>query len=96
MTHLWIPRLALGATLLGFTADSAVAQETLLLQQPAVSARHVVFVYANDLWVTGRGGGEARRLTSHVGTESGPRISPDGKTIVFASDRSGIPLSSQH
>ena len=41
-----------------------------LLRQPAVSADHVAFVYANDIWITGRDGGDARRLTTFVGAET--------------------------
>ena len=37
-------------------------EETLLLQEPTISAKHIVFVYAGDLWVVGRKGG--RRPTA--------------------------------
>lgn len=63
--------------------------ETLLLQQPTVSKDHVVFVYARDLWVAGRTGGMARRLTSDDGTESSPRLSPDGKWVAFTGQYEG-------
>ena len=29
-------------------------------------------------------GGEARRLTAHIGTESSPKFSPDGRWIYYA------------
>jgi tricorn protease len=58
-------------------------QDTRLLTEPAVSANQVAFSYANDLWVAGLEGGGARRLTSHVGVESGPRFSPDGALVAF-------------
>ena len=41
----------------------ALAQGTRVLRDPAVSAEHVAFVYANDIWLVSRDGGEARRLT---------------------------------
>ncbi len=63
--------------------------ETLLLQQPTVSAQHVVFVYAQDLWIVSRSGGDARRLTSHVGAEYSPRLSPDGKWVAFTAAYQG-------
>ena len=68
---------------------AADAGETLLLQQPTVSASHIVFVYAGDLWVVGREGGDARRLTSDVGVESSPKLSPDGRTVAFTAQYEG-------
>jgi len=59
------------------------AAETLLLREPDVSARGVVFVYGGDLWLAPRDGGDARRLTSFPGAESYPRFSPDGAWIAF-------------
>src|SRR5688572_12579626 len=67
----------------------ALPAETLLLQEPTISATDVVFVYANDLWVVGREGGEARRLTSGVGRESGPALSPDGAWVAFTGEYEG-------
>ena len=52
------------------------AQGTRLLRQPTISAKHIVFVYADDLWLVDRDGGDAKRLTSHEGTESFPHFSP--------------------
>lgn len=75
--------------LLAGAARAAEPEETLLLQDPALSRDHVVFVYARDLWVCGREGGIARRLTSHMGAESSPRISPDGKTVAFTGQYDG-------
>jgi tricorn protease len=65
------------------------AQGTLLLRQPAVSNQSIAFVYANDLWVVNRDGGEARRLTSSPGIETNPYFSPDGKLIAFTGNYSG-------
>lgn len=67
----------------------ANADETLLLQRPTVSADHVAFVYANDLWVAPISGGEARRLTTHEGAENAPLFSPDGKWIAFSGQYDG-------
>ena len=69
--------------------EAAVAAddgETLLLQQPTISAEHIVFAYAQDPWIVGRAGGDARRLTSHVGRESHPRFSSDEKWIAFSGE----------
>ena len=67
----------------------APSTETLLLRSPTVSATSVAFVYANDLWVVPRGGGEARRLTVHPGRETNPHFSPDGKWIAFTGEYDG-------
>jgi tricorn protease len=58
----------------------------LILSRPAVSAKHVVFGHAGDLWVVDRAGGEARRLTIGPGLESHPVISPDGAQVAFAGE----------
>ncbi|MCA9311622.1 MAG: PD40 domain-containing protein, partial [Phycisphaerales bacterium] len=68
---------------------NAVRPDATLLQFPDVSARHIVFVYANDLWIVPREGGEARRLASPPGGESFPRFSPDGQTIAFGGNYEG-------
>ena len=68
---------------------NAFSQGTRLLRQPTVSAKNIVFVYADDLWIVDREGGDAKRLTSHEGTESFPHFSPDGKMVAF-SDRKSV------
>ncbi|MGV3530355.1 MAG: S41 family peptidase [Flavisolibacter sp.] len=67
----------------------AMAQGTMLLRQPTVSDNAIVFVHADDLWSAGLNGGEARRLTSAMGTEANPRFSPDGKWIAFSGQYDG-------
>ncbi len=84
----WIAVLALAA-LPAFADAPKAPDETLLLQMPTVSKEHVAFVYAEDLWIVGRKGGTARRLTSHVGREVGPKFSPDGKWIAFSGEYEG-------
>jgi len=64
-------------------------EKPLLLQKPAVSAKQVAFVYAGDIWLVDRAGGDARRLTAGVGLESYPVFSPDGEQIAFAGDYEG-------
>src|SRR5215831_3555190 len=82
-------RHALLAVLLFPVLARADAEAPLLLQRPAVSARHVVFGYAGDLWVVDRSGGDARRLTAGVGLESYPIFSPDGEQVAFAGEYEG-------
>ena len=61
----------------------------LLLRTPTVSRTQIAFSYAEDLWIVGRDGGEARRLTSAVGAETGPVFSPDGAWIAFTGEYDG-------
>ena len=65
------------------------AEEARLLRFPATNGTDVVFSYAGDLWTVPLKGGEARRLTSHVGYEMFGRYSPDGKTIAFTAEYDG-------
>ncbi len=69
-------------------ADSLVAQ-TRLLRQPTVSRNHIAFSYANNIWVTGRDGGDARRLTSFQGLTMLPKLSPDGSMVAFTGQYGG-------
>ena len=71
------------AAVLAGAASSLSAQGTRLLRHPAVSKDLVAFEYAGDLWVVGRNGGSARRLTATPGVETEPSFSPDGSLIAF-------------
>ncbi len=62
---------------------------TRMLRSPAISATHVAFVYANNIWAVERAGGNARRLTSFQGQTINPKFSPDGTTIAFSGDYGG-------
>jgi tricorn protease len=63
--------------------------DTRLLSQPAVSANHVAFIYADDLFVADLDGRNVRRLTSDQGIESNPVFSPNGETIAFSAQYEG-------
>ena len=67
----------------------AGAAAPLLIQQPALGRHEIVFVFAGDLWTVPRTGGEARRLTSGIGVESWPRVSPDGQWVAFTGEYDG-------
>ncbi len=56
---------------------------------PALHGDLIVFAAEGDLWSVPSSGGRARRLTSHLGEETHPVISPDGKTLAFSASYEG-------
>ena len=85
-----LSRIALALAGAWMTSSLALAAEpTLMLRQPAVSKAHLAFVYAGDLWLADRNGGNARQLTSHAAAEFAPRFSPDGRQIAFSASYDG-------
>ncbi len=77
-------------TLLFVGVLSAVqADEARLLRFPSTNGQEVVFTYAGDLYKAPLAGGQAQRLTSHVGVEMFARYSPDGSTIAFTGQYDG-------
>ena len=70
-------------------AQQGQAEEARLLRFPATNGSDIVFSYAGDLYKVSVRGGEAKRLTSHVGYEMFPHFSPDGKTIAFSGQYDG-------
>jgi tricorn protease len=64
-------------------------QDTRLLRQPALSDKHVAFVYASSLWVADLDGRNVRRLTSDSEGVSDPVFSPDGSVIAFSGQVEG-------
>jgi tricorn protease len=78
-------------TLLLVIAGTCLAQSNkpLLMRNPALSKTQIVFSYAGDLWSVPRDGGDARRLTTGVGNETGPIFSPDGNWIAFTGEYDG-------
>src|ERR1035437_4683525 len=64
-------------------------KDTRMLAQPAISADHIAFIYAEDLWVANIDGSQPRRLTVDEGIESDPFFSPDGKLIAFSAQYDG-------
>lgn len=75
--------------LAGVPALMMAADDARLLRFPATNGNEIVFSYAGDLYKVPATGGEAQRLTSHVGYEMFPRFSPDGKTIAFTGQYDG-------
>src|SRR6266850_820306 len=68
---------------------SACGVDARMLRYPDVSATQIAFVYAGDIWVAPKTGGEAQRLSSPKGEEIFPRFSPDGSQIAFSGNYDG-------
>ena len=82
--------LYLNAALLALLARSVSAQvDARMFQQPDVSETHIAFVYAGDIWIVGKTGGTASRLSSPPGQESFPRFSPDGRSLAYSANYAG-------
>jgi len=68
-----------------FTTDEG----TWLSLDVSPDGQTIVFDMLGDIYTLPIGGGEAKRIIGEMSFESQPRFSPDGKQIVFISDRSG-------
>ena len=75
--------------LLSVAVCFAESEKTMLFRKPTVSRTHIVFRYADDLWIVAREGGEATRLTAAPGVETDPMFSPDGSQIAFTGQYDG-------
>lgn len=82
-----------------FSVHDMLAMERISDPQVSPDGRTVVFVVrttdleANrgrtDLWSVGADGSGPRRLTTDPASDSNPRFTPDGRSILFLSTRSG-------
>src|SRR4051794_25832820 len=72
-------------------ARAGHAETVKRTRYPAISpdGHTLCFSYLGDLWTVPTEGGRAARLTVHPARDIQPRYSPDGKWIVFSSDRYG-------
>jgi tricorn protease len=77
------------AAVLIFCAALLPAVEARLVYSPDITADEVVFTFEDDLWTASLAGGEARRVTSHPGSETAAKFSPDGKWLAFTASYDG-------
>jgi len=71
------------------TVSAGTQPSPLMLRNPDVGPTHIVFVYADDLWIVPREGGVALPLASPAGLEQFPKFSADGGTIAFVGNYEG-------
>lgn len=78
---------------LGFIAFIVIPlksqEESRLFRFPTIHGDKIIFMKSGDLYQVSAGGGLARKLTSHVGFEMFPKISPDGKQVAFTAQYDG-------
>ena len=97
---LWLWSGAVAATEShAFSVRDMLAMDRISDPQPSPDGRQVVFVVRstdleankgrNDLYLVGSDGSGLKRLTSHEAADTSPRWTPDGKSILFLSTRSG-------
>lgn len=60
-----------------------------MLRQPDVSKDQIAFVYAGDIWLVSKTGGQAHRLSTPPGEEQFPRFSPDGQWLAYTGNYDG-------
>ena len=78
-------KLVFPTLLILLVAPLARAESTqALFGRLTVNQTQIVFSYAGDLWSVERGGGDAKRLTTHPAEESYPVFSPDGSQLAFS------------
>ena len=56
---------------------------------PEIHENTVAFTAEGDIWTVPLSGGLARRLTTHAEEETYPKISPDGKTLMYTASYEG-------
>ncbi|NIM19691.1 MAG: peptidase S41 [Candidatus Latescibacteria bacterium] len=84
-----IPTLTTTPVLGPRNAQATVEPHAGMLRYPDVSATHIAFLYANNLWTVPKEGGVATPLTSAPGAEQFLIFSPDGENIAFMGNYDG-------
>lgn len=87
---------AISAALLNMSAHSAPLSQAQsaspsagFYRQPGLHGEQLVFVAEGDLWRVAASGGRAERLTTHLGNETMPAVSPDGRWLAFVAQYDG-------
>lgn len=82
-------KLILSFATLSFLASNA--ENPRWLREPSISpdGKTIAFIYKGEIFTVPTSGGTAFQLTSNESYDSKPIWSPDGKNIVFMSDREG-------
>ena len=71
------------------TVEFTTSEGTWISLDVSPDGRTIVLELLGDLYALPLAGGEAKRITSGPAFDSQPRYSPDGRSLVFLSDRNG-------
>ena len=83
-------RAAMGVIAALVFCASIARAAPLLLRNPSLAQDRIAFLYAGDIWIVPRQGGDAWRLTSIATVNGGPYFSPDGSQIAYSTREHGI------
>jgi tricorn protease len=75
--------------LVGTAAMTAAEAPQPFLRRPDIHGDGIVFTSEGDLWLAAVSTGSARRITTHPGTETNARFSPDGTKLAFNAQYDG-------
>lgn len=81
--------LMLSVILSLFFCSSRAQIDARMFRFPDVSATHITFTFAGDIWVVAKNGGMAYKLSSPKGEEQYAKFSPDGSKIAFSGNYDG-------
>ena len=70
-------------------AELSESPDAALIRYPDVSEDRIAFRYDGDIWIVGKKGGSATRLSTPRGNESFPRFSPDGSRLAMVAGYEG-------
>ncbi len=71
------------------TVSISASQGSWISLDVSPDGQSIVFDFLGDLYLLPMAGGEAQQLSSGMAFDAQPRFSPDGKWVVYTSDRDG-------
>src|SRR5207248_7773862 len=74
----------------GETIEFSTNEGTWMSLDVSPDGRTIAFDHVGDIYTLPIGGGAATRIIGGMPFDSQPKFSPDGRSIAFLSDRSGV------